>query len=147
MFFLRLWLSIRGLQDGYLFPGYRRNESGRQNGTQDITMETVPGERLKYPNFRDLLKDSLFRLGCANAPFIGTHSLGRGSTQLFLLLGVSLYSVRQRGFWATYQRMDTYMASNNRRELVGDLLPAPTLLTYASFSVVGIDAIDASLSR
>lgn len=110
-------------------------------------MEYVPGERLKYPKFRDLLKDSLFRLGCANAFFIGTHSLRRGGTQLFLLPGVSLYSVRQRGFWATYQRMETHMATNNRRELEGDLWPAPTLLAYASFSVVGMEAIEASLSR
>lgn len=146
MFFLRLWLSVRGTQDGYLFPAYRRNESGRQNGTQNFIMEYVPEERWKYPKFRDFLKDSLFRLGCSNASFIGTHSLRRGGTQLFLLLGVSLYSVRQRGFWATYQRMETYMASNNRRELEGDLLPAPTLLAYASFSVVGMDTIEASLS-
>ena len=70
----------------------------------------------------------------------------RGGTQLLLLLGVSMSSVRQRGFWSTYQRMETYLAFKNRRELEGDLLPAPTLLAYSTFLAVAMDRIEASLS-
>jgi len=100
----------------------------------------------QYSRFRDVLKCHLYRLACSNAEFIGTHSMRRGGTQLLLLLGVSMSSVRQRGFWSTYQRMETYLASNNRRELEGDLLPAPTLLAYSTFSTVAMDRIEASLS-
>jgi len=42
--------------------------------------------------------------------------------------------------------METYLSSNNRRELEGDLLPAPTLLAYSTFSAVAMDRIEASLS-
>jgi len=105
------------------------------------------GSRWLYPKFRNILKNELDAMGCINAHFIGTHSMRRGGTQLLLLLGVSLSSVRQRGFWTTYQRMESYLGANNRRELDGDLLSAPTLLSQASFSIVALDRIEASFER
>jgi len=147
LFFLRVWLSFRGLQDGYLFPFYERCQQGRNGEVSGYVMQYVCERQWPYANFRDLLKDQLWRLGCGNAKFIGTHSLRRGGTQLLLLLGVPLPSVRQRGFWTTYHRMETYLASNNRQELEGDLLPAPTLLAYSSFMSATMDHITASLSK
>jgi len=100
----------------------------------------------QYSRFRDVLKCHLYRLSCSNVEVIGTHSMRRSGTQFLLLLGVSMSSVFQRGFWSTYQRMETYLASYNRRELQGALLPAPKLLAYSTFSAVAMDRIEASLS-
>jgi len=96
--------------------------------------------------FHVVLKCHLYRLDRSDDEFIGTHSMRRRGTQLLLLLGVSMSRARHCGLWSTYQRMETYLSSNNRRELEGDLLPAPTLLAYSTFSAVAMDRIEASLS-
>jgi len=140
-------LSIRGLHDGYLFPAYRANDVTVAGNVVGVRLQLDCGSRWLYPKFRNTLKNELDAMGCINAHFIGTHSMRRGGTQLLLLLGVSLSSVRQRGFWTTYQRMESYLGANNRRELDGDLLPAPTLLSQATFSIVALDRIEASFDR
>jgi len=146
LFFLRVWLIVRGLGPGRLFPSYRRHAVGVTGSRCGWRLEFDHAASWQYSCFRDLIQDELFKMACSNAKFVGTHSLRRGGTQLLLLLGVSLTSVRQRGFWTTYQRMETYLASNNRQELEGDLLPAPTLLAYATWSAVAMDSIAASHS-
>jgi len=147
IFFLRVWLSIRGLHDGYVFPAYRTNEVNVAGKVVGARLQFDYGSRWLYSKFRNMLKNELDAMGCINAHFVGTHSMRRGRTQLLLLLGVSLSSVRQRGFWTTYQRMESHLGSNHRRELDGDLLPAPTLLSQASFCIVALDRIEASLDR
>jgi len=147
IFFFRVWLSIRGLRDGYLFQAYRTNEFSVAGKVVGARLPFDYGSRWLYSKFRNMLKKELDAMGCINAHFIGTHSMRRGETQLLLLLRVSLSSVRQRGSWTTYQRMESYLCSINRRELDDDLLPAPTLLSQASFSIVALDRIEASFDR
>lgn len=131
---------MRGFGDGFLFPFYKLHRVG-DTGSRCQLMHDV---KLPYETFRLLLCSVLYSMACSNAAFIGTHSMRRGGTQLLLLLGVSMDSVRQRGYWSSYTRMETYLSTNNRRELEGDLLPAPTVLANAFFSEVAFDTITAT---
>ena len=146
LLFLRIWLIVRGLGPGRIFPSYRRHAVEVTESRCGWGLELDHAASWQYSCFRDLIQDELFKMACSSAKFVGTHSMRRGGTHLLSVLGVSLTIVRQRGFRNTYQRMETNLASNNRQELEGDWLPAPSLLVYATWSAVAMDSIAASHS-
>lgn len=132
--------AIWGFRDGFPFPFYKLHRVG----DTDSSCQLMHHARLPDKTLRYLLCSVLYSMACSNAAFIGAHRMRHGGTQLRLLLQVYKDSVRQRGYWSLYARMKTSLLTNNRRELGGDLLPAPTVLNNAIFSEVAFGAISAT---